>query len=79
MADDVAQALRDLQADPDYDEARDKLERALKERYPAVAISGDDCGHMDNTLPRRKNVEAWFMGCHSDVGGERRQRSRLAV
>lgn len=43
------------------DEVEARLDDDLVKGYPLVALV--------DGKPRRKSVECWFMGCHSDVGG----------
>lgn len=55
-------------------DARAKLEDLLGQKYPEVARAGvmmeDRVGECKmETRYLRKNVECWFMGSHSDVGG----------
>lgn len=57
----VASLLERSQRSPGDAGAQAALDKALQDNCRVVAL-------VDGKV-RRKNVECWFMGCHSDVGG----------
>jgi hypothetical protein len=55
-----------LKLNPSDQSLQDKLSELLKRKekdHPSTAMVGTGGKKMD------KNIECWFMGCHSDVGG----------